>query len=247
MIMQPDKLFRDKLEGFQIDTSSGVWSRVESGLESTPSRALWTKIGAAVLILTVSSVLIWNYTNPDHQNKIVTQIPIKEIENTIKESPVNSTKEIIGNQVSPITVNKQVTKNIHTPKINPPSADIAEHTIAGETDKNNFQESLPVSEIISPSIDTKIAEETSTLPPQKPVEKSTPVYIVYKAEDVNKKYLRKQPKADTISSEKKLSPFQTIVGIAYNVKTGESGIRNLREMKDEIFTLSFLDDKKNKN
>ena len=148
--MQPDKLFREKLENFELDTSSGAWSRVENGLESSPSRVLWIKIGAAVLIFAVSSVLIWNYAKPDHQNKIATQIPVQDKENLVNESQPITTKEVVD-QVSPIVDRKKVIKNIQPSKNNLPTVGISENNIGDTTDKNSIQENMPVNEIISRS------------------------------------------------------------------------------------------------
>ncbi|HYC84360.1 MAG TPA: hypothetical protein VEB86_04025, partial [Chryseosolibacter sp.] len=59
MNQQPDKLFREKLEGFSRPVSASAWSRVEAGLNKKNSKGLWLKIAAAVTLLAVAAFILW--------------------------------------------------------------------------------------------------------------------------------------------------------------------------------------------
>jgi hypothetical protein len=68
--------------------------------------------------------------------------------------------------------------------------------------------------------------------------------IVYTAAEVHSKYLLKKAEPEATPETKKTSRFQMLAGLAYNFSTGESGLGNLRDKKNEILALNFLDNKK---
>ena len=247
MTPQPDKLFHDKLDDFLLTTSSDAWSRVERGLESSSRRSLWIRISAAIFFLAAGSFLILHFRTSGRIHTMAIQRKATETEIEPKESNPIPPKEILSVQNLPLPIRNQKTIvdlrskfEKHTdPTIDNNSIALKEENSAPDISQDTLS-SLP-------SLEIKTEAEVAVDIEPKPIEIRQAVYIVYKAEDVNKKYLRSHLAPDTISPEKKLSTLDVLVGIAYNVKTGESGLGDLRQMKDEFFTLSFLDEKKNKN
>jgi hypothetical protein len=85
---------------------------------------------------------------------------------------------------------------------------------------------------------TEIIETTNSTP--------SSINLVYSAKD-SEKYLRKSKIQKDTASGKKLTTVEILLTVADNVKHGENGLGDLRQIKDEMFTFNFHDDKRNKN
>ena len=64
--------------------------------------------------------------------------------------------------------------------------------------------------------------------------------IVYTAEEVNARFLRKNVDTQATPEDKKSSGIQKLMGIAHDLKNNENGFGDLRQKKDEILALNFL-------
>ena len=62
MSQQTDKLFRDKLENFQMTAPQQAWSKVESRLDKKSHVGFWLKIAAGLVLLAVAAFLLWPKT-----------------------------------------------------------------------------------------------------------------------------------------------------------------------------------------
>lgn len=238
MKQQPDNLFREKLENFQMTAPVNAWSKVEAGLNQTSHKGLWLKVAAGLALISVATILIWsssdtNSSNSIGDNTIPTEnkiIPEESVESTpvtdpAKQALANLEEKTERKQLPKAKNNSLVEKNTIAITID----DVPEYT-------HPVSEEL-IAEVIVPKV---IIPETI----DQPVETSSSVYLVYTAEVVNEKYLRKQPVDDATLAEKKSSRLQMLMGVAYNLKNGDNGFGDLRQMKDEIFALNFLEEKK---
>src|SRR5687768_8657676 len=58
MNQQPDKFFREKLEGHRKVVPASAWSKVGAKLDKKNSKPLWLKVAAAIILLITSSVIV---------------------------------------------------------------------------------------------------------------------------------------------------------------------------------------------
>jgi hypothetical protein len=225
-MIQPDRLFRDKLEDYQLNAPAKAWERIRASTGKSSDRKTWLKVAAGLALLVSVSALIWG---PSPENKadgsetVVTEQPANDLQNENQPVASHVHDEVTKNEKNPTPIKARATKVVSTgPSANP---------VVVSTD-----ESLSVSETYAGEISVSDElEDTETY---------EAVYLVYTAEEVNEKYLRKQPVREATHAEKKSSRMQKLMSIANNLKSNEGGFGDLRQMKDEIFALNFLDDKK---
>ncbi len=226
MTSQPDKLFRDKLENLQRPVPAAAWERIEASLDKDRYKGLWLKIAAGFLLLSVAAFLLWPRT-PSENTQPLTNInsatPGKEtIEKNNAPVPVPS----IADEQDPI-------KKIITPRNKKEITKKGEPVLVAETIENSRRILEPIE--IVPVIETNSAEETPSRT------------IVYTAEEVNAKFLRKKSPSEATSVGKKTSGIQKLMGLAYDLKNNENGLGDLRQKKDEILALNFLNNEDQTN
>ncbi|MBX2962314.1 MAG: hypothetical protein KF687_07365 [Cyclobacteriaceae bacterium] len=231
MTQQPDNLFRDKLEHFQLKPSAEAWNRIEVGLTKHPKRPLWLKVAASLVMLAVASVMLWYISSTQEHQSIITA----QNENDTESIPV--TDNIIDNTTATEGILAIEKEQASTPVIKGnPKKVIVSHNHQLAVIETLTNESF---EAESLSVETLLAQIDST-----EAESSTGVYIVLTADEVNQKYLRQEPEHEATYEEKKTSRIQMLMTVAHNLKDGEYALSDLRQMKDEIFALNFIDKKK---
>ncbi len=192
---------------------------------------LWMKIAAGLIFLSVASVILWNNsTDTDQNNTIATK------QNSSKENQaiVTAPTDVSTTSVDLMAQQKNVSPSVTPDKKQ--KAVVEEH--------HPLEVTETVQEEIQPASEILVAE---TLPIQTDIpqtESLSGIYLVYTAEEVNQKYLRQQPEEDATSAEKKSSRIQMLMRVANNLKNSDNGLGDLRQMKDEIFALNFIDEKK---
>lgn len=241
MKQQPDHLFHNKLENFQLKPSADAWNRIEAGLDKKSNKALWLKIAAGLLLLSIASVLIWKI-QPAETDVLVETTP--EIKSTTperlqptqpEETPVAAIDQ--NKKVEQEKTEKKTNRNIPVYKKQSASSD-QQLAVVEPT-----PEEIPV-DVVQPETETLIAEaETNTVEATE-TQNSTAVYIVMTANEVNQKYLLPQPEDEATSEGKKSSRMQKLMGVAMNIADGDGPMGDLRQKKDELFALNFLEDKK---
>ncbi len=231
MISQPDKLFRNKIENFQLQAPVAAWKRIEAGLDKTSYKWLWMKIAAGLLLLSVAAFILWP-TNTSISKQQLTNInnatPKTEgVRKTNSETivpSVTSEQDIVQKNVTP--------KNRIVEKVKPVLV-----TESNEAAKENI--SVPIIEPTEIVPLTQVAVIVTNS--DEPTVSRT---IVYSAEEVNLKYLRKKLPIEATTEAKKTSGIQKLMGLAYNLKNTDSGLGDLRQKKDEILALNFLNEDK---
>lgn len=229
MTSQPEKLFRDTLESFQKSAPPAAWDRIEAKLDHTSNKGLWLKIAAGVLLLSVAAFLLWP-TERTSNTEVLTKTsdPIMKKESTT--APEISTPQQIAEQ--------KVTKKIVKPKnakglteTTPPLLATTVSVVANETSE--------LAEIVIPT-EVILAETTSS-------EAMVSTTLVYTADEVNARFLKKDLSKEATSEENKSSGIQKLIGLAYDLKHTDSGIGDLRQKKNEILALNFKEDKRGQN
>lgn len=217
MTSQPEKLFRDKLENFQRPAPAAAWDRIEAGLQPR-HRGRWMKVAAALLVLAVAAFLLWPST------------PATDTQSLTKTaSPVEPEKEKTNAQevVPPVAVAQQQEKPIKTKRVKKDNPVLLEQPTT--TIENNVAVAIEPEEAVP--------AESAIVQPEAETPSRT---IVYTAEEVNARFLRKKLPDEATPEMKKTSGIQKLMGVAYNIKNTDKGFGDLRQKKDEILALNFL-------
>ena len=227
MTSQPDKLFRDKLENFQRPAPAGAWNKIEQNF-SKPKRAIvWLRVAAGIALLTTAAILIWP-TQPSEQQITKTQDsdPVKA--NQPAQTPVVKEEPVLKKDVTPKHRDQQVTHHTaHTKPVTP----------SKEVQKKNeeFTTDVHVTPYVdAPQTNTQVAELVT---PE--VNQPVSTTIVYTADEVNAKFLKKKLPPEATPETKEASGIQKLIGLAYAAKNSEAGLGDLRQKKDDLFAFSF--------
>lgn len=226
MTSQPEKLFREKLEHFQRPAPAAAWDRIEAGLDKTNHKGLWLKIAAGLLLLSVAAFLLWPTT--ENNSDVLTSTPdpvVPEVHNTIPKETVTP--------ASPV-VEEKIAEQKTTPKqVRSAPAVSSEHVLVIAEEK----EILPVTETIIP--ETIVVESTP--------EAIASTTIVYTADEVNARFMKKDSPVEATPEEKKTSGIQKLMGLAYDLKNNDTAFGDLRQKKNEILALNFKEEKQGQN
>jgi hypothetical protein len=226
MTSQPDKLFRNKLENFQQSVPAAAWERIEAGLDKDQYKGLWMKIAAGLLLLSVAAFLLWPTTAPENTHQVAsTNQAIPENKSIEKNNKEEITPTIITEQAP---VKKRITSKNKNEVIKKDEPVL----VAGSTENNAL--------IIEPTEIAVVAEINL-------IEKASSKTIVYTAEEVNAKFMRKKTPSEATAVAKKTSGIQKLMGLAYDLKNNNNGLGDLRQKKDEILALNFLNNEDQTN
>lgn len=247
MNQQPDKLFREKVENFQMNVSANAWNRVEENLGKKNRGAFWLKIAASMTIVAVSLFMFLSKQKSDDSTKLATRIkdelkaPTKETIKAPERKTINPAKKIIATEKAERKVTPKETTR----------------PVVKEQLKKSVSESIPTNEVTVaqreepvPSIQTDsentiaVVEKTETESPAvKHETKASHITIVITANEADEKYLDKKSLADATSEEKKTSTLRKLLDTAYDLKYNQDPFGDLRQKKNEILALNFKSDK----
>ncbi|MEX2232683.1 MAG: hypothetical protein WD824_11010 [Cyclobacteriaceae bacterium] len=247
MNRQPDKLFRDKLQGYQKPVSPEVWKKISENLHQKNRSVVWLKIAASILLLACAGVLIFPLASRTPA-PVISEKPVpsskQERQDAAKIIPKenNLTKEEKRASASPLTkpsakarVRKTEEVTNQAPPIEVPKA----------TDEEVFALAVTESADEIPEADEPNKDQSKTTDPS--VENNDDiaqrVTIVYNAKEVNEKYLNKNFVAEATPDEKESSTFRKLLDKAYDLKHNQDPLGDLRQKKNEILALNFKNDK----
>lgn len=242
MNQQPDKFFREKLEGYQKAAPTSAWDRIESQLEKPSNTFGWWKIAASLLLLTVLGYLFRPHTST----------PVKQ-PLTQAKSEIQPGKETEQSEADRPVVSKD------QPTTKDPEASIPEQSPTTKmASKNNKQQKriIPLSEdVASAAGEKKLQPVEATTPETNEVQiapsiaatkQSPSLTLTFSAEETNK-YLDKKALAQATSEEKKSSTFKKLLRKANDLKSNQDPFGDLREKKNEILALNFRNEKRGQN
>lgn len=103
MTSPPDKLFRQGLEPYQKPAPGSAWDRIEFGLEQKRNRIQWMKIAAGLVILIVTSVVIFQFNPTDSSIATVSKesAPVSSPQSSVisQQSTVDTLKSLHSNPI----------------------------------------------------------------------------------------------------------------------------------------------------
>jgi hypothetical protein len=221
MTSQPDKLFRDKLENFQQPAPLGAWDRIESKLSRPAYKLVWVRVAAGVALLTAAAILLWPAEKPEQQ--------------LVKTNEQNSIK-------SNDTLQKQMEEKEE--KILTPKKPVAPLQALQTETVRKSKNQLPVEKSEKPvqdSVVIPVVQESTTLLAEvvPSLEKDESKKIVYTADEVNARFLKKKLPPQATPDPKEASGIQRLIGLAYDAKNSEAPLGDLRQKKDDLLALNF--------
>jgi hypothetical protein len=253
MNQQPDKLFSEKLKGYQRPVPSNAWSRVESGLNKKNTKGLFLKIAAAISFLAVATILLMLNLKRETTTEVANN---KKTQPSIQESDKEPSKLQADNASAP------------EEKVEAKKFPLQEDTATKQTNrkrepgKNQKQKPQPVTAIEpNPSLASAEAEvnelplvieqendavrvqESETVVAVEDKQSRSAVTLVFSAEEVDSKYLDKKSLADATEEEKKTSTLKKLLDKAYDLKHNQDPFGELRQKKNEILALNFKNEK----
>lgn len=245
MTSPPDKLFRDHLEQYHTPAPPAAWDKIEAGLGQRQTRRIWMKVAAGITILLAASVMLWPKpeTLPDVAIPMMKEIiitPSKSYESNVSnaEEEVKSITKIVPDQKN---------KTFRTKTNHKKQEDTGRYEIAIQ------QTSNMVEELITQPVTVKgeviIQHETSIeISPSEPAMIDVPATssrptLVYSAYDVQSRFLKKTITEKATPEGKSPSGLKKVMDIAASIKYDEGAYGNLRQKKNEILSLGFLDQK----
>jgi hypothetical protein len=244
---QPDKFFREKLEGYQKPVQPSAWSKVEANLDKKNNKLFWLKIAAGLILLLSASVFLVLKNQPQKDmlsQKTKTDLPshndVADSSNYIKEDRTTNTTAKQKN-IAQAKANTTNRKNIKRRKefIPPAQDNVLTNVSSGVKNNDNTQ--------INDNIEVEPIEikDVQTVAAQQAVSKkeSKSITLIYAAEEVNEKYLDKKSLAEATHEDKKPSTFKKLLEKAYDLKTNQDPIGELRQKKNEILALNFKNEK----
>jgi hypothetical protein len=248
MNQQPDKLFREKLEGFRKPVSASAWNRVEAQLDKKNNKAIWLRIAAAVILLIAATAIFINVRNGNESETLISRKTIKSQTNGLASVPAEKKSDISIQQKSERPTAKKQTK---TKRLNKKQKTQQQQVLLPQNDVKEMNtiavEEEIMEEIMLPSIevvDEKIAEQIPVDVAQQNTEVAdSGLKIVYSSEEVDEKYLDKKSLTQATSEVKKTSTLRKLLEKAYNLKHNQDPLGELRQKKNEILALDFKKDK----
>jgi hypothetical protein len=271
MNQQPDKLFRDKLQNYQPAAPASAWDRIAAAQGKKKSNKGWLKI-AASLLLVASAGSVWMLTRPGTQeNQAVntatvapeglqhskpkgTSIDPAAIPDVTEESTTEKASD--NNLASTHVTDTKLHPTVPEANDNGESSkrtNVIAQKMSVAVQKTNVvvpQEQLKAS--VSDSEDnngidirttTKITEDNNQIVTAHAAVASQSVTLTYSADDVSS-YLNKNTGDEATEDERKQSTLKKLLQKANDLKTNQDPFGELRQRKNEILALNFMNDKR---
>jgi hypothetical protein len=240
MKRQPDKIFREKLEGFRKTAPASVWEKIESKLDKKNNNGLWFRIAAAVTLLVTAVTLVLINQSPQTAQLADSVQKTGNESQRIGVTPPDTI--IVEDELTTIAKEKTSSRRVRQKTTDKPGRRHEQtHTAVPDNSIALTDETNPVE---------TIAEDPQTAPATIVAEKETVeqkkaagIMLIYSAEEVNEKYLDKKSLAQATEDDKKQSTLRKLLDKAYDLKHNQDPLGDLRQKKNEILALNFKNDK----
>lgn len=244
MDQQPDKIFRDKLQGYDSPVPSQAWNRVAANIQPK-RRAVWWLSAAAVALIGSAAVFLYPLTKKSTQlAETITQLPRQKQSPTSNESDANAARS------AEAITKKETSTPVPSANTNADKQSSRRKSTGPEKGKENSieREDLPLITLPEPEL-VAMAEKESVLPSviedTNAAETSgrKTITIVLSAKEVNEKYLSKTNPAHATSAAEEASTLKNMLDKAYDLTHNQSPLGELRQKKNEILAMNFRKDK----
>ncbi len=242
MNQQPDKLFREKLEGYQKPAPASAWEKIAAAQAKKNNKGGWLKIAASLALLAVAGYILWFVSNTNAPQDSITNATKEPVHTSVPQD--NSPKsEIAENKNDKLPVPKsQPTGKRKLPKKERIKTKQTQNVaVAEETNLND--QSLQTTTLVARETEPTTIQEPSIAESQvteKPADQN--VTMVFTAADVDG-YLDKTALAEATSEEKKSSTLKKLLKKANDLTSNQDPFGELRQKKNEILALNFRSEK----
>lgn len=261
-----DKLFKNKLEDLKVQPSADAWSKIQKNSKEKQSSALFIKVAAAVVILAVFAGILWINNDEHRQNNTV----------AINNHPVAKKKENAQNKETKAdsephdVVQADKNKEQHnikpsgTEPVNKESEFTEQIAISKKNKEDRKVQSLTKKELANhpPASNSKLQEttdketknqdaETKNQKPEIRNQKPETRTLTFNIEQFASAKISGQEQgenqmiADADSQQK--TTLKKVIGFAQDLKEGNDGLGELREVKNELFAFNFKNRNENSN
>lgn len=236
MNQQPDKFFRQKLEGFHKPAPASAWEKIAAAQQKKNTKGLWLKIAASLLLIAAATYVL------------LPEIAYEEQESALKAKP--STPESVPSAQVPLTFDSLLRSEIkEDQKQQPAKSSVQTATLhipqrqQADVPKEivgiDVYDSLTVVELTTDEFTVTIPELQPDEPSVIPAERIT---LVFTAEEVDE-YLDKKSLDEATDSTRKSSTWKKLLKKANNLTNNQDPFREIRQKKNEILALNFKNDK----
>jgi hypothetical protein len=238
---QPDKLFRDKLRGYDRPVSRDTWHKIAVNLDKKKSDKIWLKLAASVILVALCGIALWNLLD----------VPSKNLAHGSNKPLVEQPAKL--NDSSNVETLPQISENVETPDVAPGKEKSQPHKNGVTTPKKKDKSTNKKENVLHPATPPVVEDhtrapenfiaQTESVTPVLPVNNERSVTLIFNAEQVNEKFLNKNPIVQATPEEKKPSTLRKLLDKAYDLKHNQDPLGNLRQRKNEILALNFKNDK----
>ena len=259
MNQQPDKIFRDKLQGYQQPVPTGAWNRVSQNLTNDNRRMVWLRVAATVLILITSGIFLYPVLkektgSPLAENTIEPRTQEPAVRKPLpQDTPPPKQSDQKSGDVSAQRDRRAQSEKLNQRPVVTEDRAITEETgfteeaTTGYNDERDQVPSLATLEnieVIPEVMDDELSSPESEITESAladPNRKS--VTIVFTTDEVNEKYLSKKENTEATQETKDASGLKRLLDKAYDLKNNQALIGDLRQKKNEILAMNFRNDK----
>jgi len=238
MNQQPDKLFREKLEGYQRPAPASAWDKIETNLDKKNPKGLWWKIAASLLLVAVATYILWPKNQPTESSLAKKVEKTKSLPATTEDQ--KSTKLLPSETQTPVAPESvQENKVAKADKEDDQSVqEIEEPILELEQQIAAVDNSITETEV-EPILENAVIPELVVVQVEASTEKSDEyITLVVTAEEANK-YLTKNTNTEATSDNKKTSSLRKLLKKASDLTNDQRPLADLRQKKDEILALNF--------
>ncbi|MEP2771052.1 MAG: hypothetical protein ABJH05_02810 [Fulvivirga sp.] len=245
-----DSLFKNKLENLERQPSAGAWNKIQAQTQQKKFGWLWIKVAAAILLLLVSGVVIWNASQDTLEtNETIASSETKPEDIATEHQPEAESQ--IKNEVNTIeepekatsiveSIQQKAPKSEHKSNVSTPGVE-SKTTVATNASLPSVDEILEESEtLIAQNEITDATNETQTTSTEQEVKGTT---LEFNIEDFQKTQIAANT-SNEVNSEEGSEPkkgLSKVLNLMKDIKS-DAGIGDLREAKNEIFALNFKRD-----
>ena len=252
MNQQPDKLFREKLEGYQKPAPASAWEKIAAAQSKKNDKWLWLKIAASIAFVAAAGYMVLPENKTSNLSQETSTEPSEEKTTEPATQAVEKSNEVVAETTKPSEPSNNASTQVEKKKkaietIAPSTEEVQRVARAEEKTEETelLTEPAQVNEDIA-LIETVVQPPLEETPIKTEVEPinvtSKSITLVYTAEDVEE-YLDKKSLAEATSDNKKSSTFKKLLKKAEDLTNNQDPFGELRQKKNEILALNFKNEK----
>lgn len=253
MNQQPDKFFREKLQGYQKQAPADAWQRISGNVRKKNHAGLWLRIAAAVALLVTGTLLIYPLLQSNEQQRVAENETSREREPLASVSETEKKDSLSGSDTHAQDRGTAKDPILHSEKQTPISRKAPKKKAVVPSPEQSAELPVAVNEPVHDTIPSALeksshfaATEGSVVSEEADAQ-SKNVTIIFSAEEVNRKYLVKNTNTEATHNEKESSGLRKLLDKAYDLKHNQDPLGDLRQKKDEILAMNFRNDKRTQN